>query len=136
MGNSSGAYSSERPVFLRAQHIQQGKNAPEQGGILLGSVSKPKLLVEKASLPSHFDKSNRYGFERDARVAQLLVEYEHKNSGGAIIYLGEWHTHPENDPTLSRQDWKMIEKQWKDGKLLTWGLVMVIIGLKSNYCCI
>ena len=114
-------------------NYRQTKNKNEQGGILLGVVMMNEIRICKASIPTVFDKSNRFSFERNKKSAQLFIDYEFLNSGGKIIYLGEWHTHPESFPTPSNVDLKMIKTQYVKNNLNENFLIMIIIGTKEKY---
>lgn len=106
----------------------------EAGGIILGTVSrKNEITISKLSLPNVYDRASRYNFERDKTVAQIIINYEFHNSQGKIIYLGEWHTHPEPNPTPSSTDIKMIKGQFQDNKLNESFLIMMIQGTQSLY---
>ncbi|WP_417237440.1 MULTISPECIES: Mov34/MPN/PAD-1 family protein [Flavobacteriaceae] len=111
---------------------QTGKKS-EMGGILLGKIVGNKIYVLKASIPTSFDKSSRFSFNRHKKSAQLFIDYEFLNSNGTIIYIGEWHTHPESNPTPSGPDLRMIKNQFKENIINEDFLLMVIIGLKSNF---
>jgi integrative and conjugative element protein (TIGR02256 family) len=114
-------------------HIQDDQTKMEVGGILLGQVNSEYILVSRASLPSKHDKSSRCGFIRNKEVAQLIVDYEFYNSDGRTIYLGEWHTHPESDPTPSPQDQKMIRNQLTANTSELGFLLLVIVGVRSLF---
>lgn len=120
-------------VLRALSKFKQTGRKNEQGGILLGTVSDDIIEINRISIPTMFDKSSRHGFIRDKKSAQLFVDYEFENSNGKIIYLGEWHTHPENYPTPSYQDKNMITKQFKDNILNEPFLLLFIVGIKKNY---
>ena len=71
-------------------------------------------------------------FWRDKEPAHHTVDAVWKASRQSQNYLGEWHTHPENDPTPSSTDikiWKKIVRQ----AIYEWeGLFFVIVGKKST----
>ena len=83
--------------------------------------------------PNKFDKATRTGFIRDKDAAQVIVDFEFINSDNKSIYLGEWHTHPEDIPTPSEQDMKMIKEQFHKNSLNEPVIFLVIVGLKKNY---
>lgn len=93
--------------------VQHHPRAPESGGILLGCSLEGEDYVTRASIPTLWDRQQRCLFIRDMRSAQLFIDYEWRNSGGTINYMGEWHTHPEDHPVPSRQDLSMIQQQFK-----------------------
>ena len=131
---------SERVLSLISGFRQHAPHEEEAGGILLGqyapgregSVGKA-VLVTKASVPTNRDQRGRRSFIRDAETAQIIVDYEHYNSAGRTMYLGEWHTHPEGVATPSRQDCKMIARSFRENDLNTEFLILVILGTEEDY---
>lgn len=105
----------------------------EAGGILLGKISEHKINVLKASFPNIFDRTSRYTFIRDKRIAQILIDYEFHNNNKKMIYIGEWHTHWEDYPKPSLQDKRMIKEQFFKNKINEDFLLLIIIGIKGIY---
>lgn len=131
-GEDKKVVFSEGVLNVFKSYRQKGKK-PEMGGIILGKVIGETIYVSKASIPTSYDRSSRYNFNRDKKSAQLFIDYEFLNSKGTIIYIGEWHTHPEENPTPSAPDRRMITSQFKRNKINEDFLLMVIVGLKSTY---
>jgi len=105
----------------------------EKGGIVLGSLVDGKVVISKLSVPTELDKSSRTNFERHRLSAQIVIDYEFFNSNKQVTYLGEWHTHPENKPTPSGTDLKMIEQQFSKNTIHTNFLLLLIQGRKYLY---
>lgn len=115
-------------------HFRQTGKKYEKGGILLGQcLEDNKIIIKKASTPTLFDKSQRYNFYRDRRSAQIFIDYEFLNSLGKTIYIGEWHTHPEDYPTPSSTDIKMIKNQFSKNLINEKFLLMIIVGRNDYY---
>ena len=69
------------------------------------------IVIDDVSTPLPSDKRGRFFFFRGKKEAQKLIDEVWANTGAARIYLGEWHTHPEDDPTPSGEDlhnWRRI----------------------------
>ncbi len=115
---------------------QTSKNANESGGILLGQVTYDKIYILKVTTPNKFDKASRYSFDCNKDAAQVIIDYEFINSECKTIYIGEWHTHPENYPNPSGVDKIMIENQYFKNKLNEPFLILIIQGLKGLYVAI
>jgi integrative and conjugative element protein (TIGR02256 family) len=67
--------------------------------------------VDEVTVPGPHDRQGRFHFFRAERPAQVVVNKAWARSGGELNYLGEWHTHPEDDPTPSchdRTDWRRL----------------------------
>lgn len=105
----------------------------EAGGILLGQVKGNKVYITRVSFPSKHDKSSRYSFWRSKNNAQTIIDYEFHNSNKRTIYIGEWHTHPEEIPNPSNTDRKMIKDQFSKNKLNEPFLLQYIQGTKGFY---
>lgn len=115
------------------EYIQDTKTKNESGGILLGQIKDNAIYLIKASIPNVMDIASRYSFERNKIIAQVIVDYEFVNSNKKTIYIGEWHTHPEDFPTPSGQDKKMIAGQLKLNKNIEPNLFIIIQGIKGLY---
>jgi integrative and conjugative element protein (TIGR02256 family) len=94
-------------------HMQRKRWAREAGGVLLGRLllEDDKVVVEQVTVPGPYDRRSRFTFFRAERPAQAVVNDAWRQSGGELVYLGEWHTHPEDDPSPSghdRSDWRRL----------------------------
>lgn len=114
-------------------HRQTGPNDPEAGGILLGRVYPSRTVIERISVPGEGDKAGRFFFERNVRRAQTIVDEAWNESNGELIYLGEWHTHPQRYPQPSRTDLEFIYNMLRDSKMEIDHLYLVIVGLEGWY---
>ncbi|WP_338555595.1 Mov34/MPN/PAD-1 family protein [Paenibacillus sp. KS-LC4] len=118
-------------IFLRYRQIFDWQH--ESGGILLGRVYLDKIIVERTSVPSKADKSGRHFFYRNVQRAQRIVKQTWEDSDGELIYLGEWHTHPEVKPIPSQTDKKLIANMLLDTKMEIEFLLLVIVGTSNYY---
>lgn len=115
-------------------YIQNISNKPESGGILMGYVLKENVFaINDISVPTKFDKASRYNFTRSKENAQLILNKAFKSSNGKQIYLGEWHTHPEDYPSPSSLDLKSIIQQFLGNVLNSPVIFMLIYGRKGIY---
>jgi integrative and conjugative element protein (TIGR02256 family) len=112
---------------------QTNKKDNESGGILLGQVKGKEVYILKATTPNKFDRASRYSFDCNKDAAQVIIDYEFLNSSLKTIYIGEWHTHPENYPNPSGVDKRMIDNQYFKNKLNEPFLILIIQGLKGVY---
>lgn len=110
---------NEQSLSAFSRHVQHEETDPEGGGILLGCVRGPHLEVLEASTPTKWDRRFRFFFERLPFGHQLLADEKWTKSSGTVRYLGEWHTHPEDDPSpsgLDRNEWRKQAARRKDGR--------------------
>lgn len=122
-----------QPLNILEKFTQVERKSPESGGIILGKIISNQINILKLSVPTSLDRASRTNFERHKVSAQIIIDYEHFNSNGQIIYLGEWHTHPESFPTPSGQDLSMISNQFKTNCLRTEFLLLLIKGTEGLY---
>lgn len=105
----------------------------ESGGILLGKVYDEVIVVDQVSEPSPDDQSGRFYFDRNILKAQHIVKKVWEESNGERIYLGEWHTHPEDVPRPSSDDKKLLKNMVEDTQMEIDFLFMAIIGRKQPH---
>lgn len=102
----------------------------ETGGILLGRfvAGSKDIIIDQATDPSDSDRRSRFFFYRARRPAQVKVDQAWESSNGTLNYLGEWHTHPEDDPTpscIDRRNWRRVARRSSYEQSM---LLFVIVG--------
>lgn len=114
------------------QHVQASDSDCEAGGLLLGSVHGTHMLIEQATVPTAWDKRFRYLFERMPFGHEAIALARWTASQGTIRNLGEWHTHPEDNPNPSgvdRSQWAHLSAKRLDKR----SALGVIVGRKHLY---
>ena len=114
------------------QHVQASDSDCEAGGLLLGSVHGTHMLIEQATVPTAWDKRFRYLFERMPFGHDAIARARWTASQGTIRYLGEWHTHPEDNPNpsgLDRSEWNRLSAKRRDKR----PTLAVIVGRHALY---
>jgi integrative and conjugative element protein (TIGR02256 family) len=83
----------------------------ESGGLLLGFVRGNHFDVREITIPFKNDFSSRCSFFRRDKshldVFQIL-----RKTNCDITYIGEWHTHPEDNPrpsAIDLREWDYIK---------------------------
>ncbi len=100
-----------------ARYVQDSDEAPESGGLLLGTVHGEHLIIEQATAPTVWDLRLRTFFHRSAIGHAKLALDRWRASRGTVRYLGEWHTHPEDYPIpfgLDRSEWRRLAAGRRD----------------------
>lgn len=121
-------------VEVLEKFVQNDNNKNEAGGILIGYyIDDYSYYISDLSTPKVGDISTRFSFLRSHINAQRLVKQMFKLSKGKKIYLGEWHTHPEDLPTPSFTDLTSIKDQFTTNVLNSKSIFMVIMGIKAIY---
>lgn len=109
----------------------------EDCGIILGSVINDKYYrINYVSESCRVEgKSTTCGCERDANKANEIISREYEASSHTRVYFGEWHTHPENEPTPSFKDTSSINELVlsTDVDKSIDGLILAIVGREGIY---
>lgn len=132
-GEKYKLHITEQVHGILKRYIQDDGKKNEAGGVLLGQIKNNNIYLIRVTVPNKFDKASRFGFERNKEIAQILADYEFINSDKKTVYVGEWHTHPEDFPTPSGQDINMIKDQLRLSKHIEPYLFLLIQGRKDIY---
>jgi integrative and conjugative element protein (TIGR02256 family) len=97
----------------------------EAGGQLFGRLIDNQLSVELATGPRPTDIRTRYSYKPDRRAEQVEIDRYHRQG---LLFLGDWHTHPEPCPSPSPQDLQSIREAFKESTHHLNGLMLVIAG--------
>lgn len=114
-------------VINTIQSFRQN-NGNEMSGILLGSeISSSKIRINKCS-PPFVVESTSHSVVRDALSSNEYINEEFESSNHTKVYIGEWHTHPENIPSASYIDRQSIRQIFAESRLVLKIIVMAIVG--------
>ena len=115
------------------KYVQYDIRSLESGGIITGKLYENSIKITNCSEPSNFDNQSRYNFTRSSKSAQYFLNERFHLSGGEEIYLGEWHTHPENIPSPSQTDIKSFKRTLTRNNLYSDIHLMIIVGIEGVY---
>jgi len=113
-------------VFLK--YRQQGTE-PEAGGLLFAEFDFPFIRIVEASTPHATDKRWRTLFVPN-RILQRGLIKKHFKKGRHFV--GEWHTHPEPNPTPSGLDLKSMGDAFLKSQHELNCFIMIIVGNKTG----
>ena len=116
---------ADRVVARFERHRQRGAPDLEAGGQLFGTVDDRAVRLIDASGPGSGDERGRTHFRSCPVRAQRAIE---RRARRGLLYLGEWHTHPEVVPRPSPQDRLAMSSLLRDSRPNTDPLLMVIVG--------
>lgn len=85
----------------------------EVGGLLLGHRRGDDLEIVDATFPSRLDRSTRTSYVRRDPSHQLIMTKRWVASRFRTDWVGEWHTHPESNPSPSMTDVSTWRRQVK-----------------------
>lgn len=137
----SAAIKSPSEVLIRINKLvmeifqkhKQVNDKDEACGVLIGTheIDGSKINICFATEPDFKDKRGRCFFRIISSKHNEILQNRFKNSDNREVYLGTWHTHPEDDPTPSRRDTDDWMKQYKANKHLFDIMVFVIVGRRA-----
>jgi integrative and conjugative element protein (TIGR02256 family) len=107
------------------RHLQATPWAAEAGGQLFGTINAEQVCVMEASGPYAGDERSRYRYRSNPDAAQHAIA-EHNKRG--LLYLGEWHTHAEDNPSASSLDDAAMRGLFSSSQLNSDALLMMIVG--------
>lgn len=119
---------------LLTKLLEVGKNhyPKEFGGFLIGHYSEDNkhLYITDTILPKKYQAS-KYSFERSAKgIENELTEFYADNP--RKIYIGEWHTHPDNSPIPTTTDISAINTIINSKNTSIANPVLLIIGYSKT----
>lgn len=128
-------YITKTVVDIFCRFRQFDPHESERGGIVLGQIteSENKVLVCRATIPTHADNGSRTSFYRNKAGAQQIIQYEFFNSERKNTYLGEWHTHPAKTAAPSSQDLEMIKDQFRSNDMKVNFIIMAIVAQEEVF---
>ena len=121
-------------VIEQLYHISNSTNV-EDCGVFTGSLTQTGIYRINRISPSCSlkDSKSPHMCVRDANIANEFIKQDYEASNQTRVYIGEWHTHPEENPTPSALDRTSIIDIFKNSTLPFKFLFFAIVGYKSIY---
>jgi integrative and conjugative element protein (TIGR02256 family) len=83
----------------------------ETGGMLLGyEAGNGEAVITRLIGPGPKAEHSRFTFSPDSEYQQSELEAHFRATNGRETYLGDWHTHPHSNSSLSRVDKKTLAR--------------------------
>jgi integrative and conjugative element protein (TIGR02256 family) len=97
----------------------------EAGGQLFGEIASEIITVKCASGPYPKDDRGPRHYRSHLKSAQRELNQQCRMGNH---YIGEWHTHAERKPKISRDDLDAMRRIVDHSKLSVNGLLLLIVG--------
>jgi integrative and conjugative element protein (TIGR02256 family) len=112
---------------------QLNTDQKEAGGILLGRLieATDDVIVDEVTSPNKADRRGRFFFFRKRNTTQQRINTAWKESAHTRVYLGEWHTHPEDDPSPSGVDIENWSRIGRTARYEQEFLFFIIVGITT-----
>ena len=89
------------PFRTIRRYVQTMPWTKEAGGQMFGRIEDSRIIVTDVTKPSAKDRRTRTSFILDVATANAQVT---ERFSRGLHYLGDWHTHPEDQPEPSLAD--------------------------------
>lgn len=101
----------------------------EDCGLIFGSQIKDDLIRINRISESCCDlkSASRCSCSLDVNKANILINDEFEKSNHTRFYVGEWHTHPEDNPSPSYLDLASLEKSYNMNKRVVDNFILMAI---------
>lgn len=107
----------------------------ETGGVLVGFINMNIINIAYASSPGPEAVMQPNKFNRDVSFCQKFLDDLFKKTDGKIIYLGEWHYHPQGSSYPSEIDLSSMASISRQENYLVETPVMIIASRDKQLSC-
>lgn len=119
----------QKAIDYMLEYRQTAHRTTEAGGQLFGTVSPDAVRVMAATGPYPQDERRRYQYRSEPAAAKSAID---EQARAGRLYLGEWHTHAEEDPQPSRADVEAMRTLRMKSQLNASSVLLVIVGLSNR----
>lgn len=121
---------------LKAMNAKRQYGENEDCGIIFGSqIADRKIRINAISNSCSIKTSaHKCSCQLDIIKANQQIEDEFEKSNHTRFYLGEWHTHPEDNPSPSYQDLASLKKSYNKNSIVISNLILMAIIGRKNIC--
>jgi integrative and conjugative element protein (TIGR02256 family) len=125
------AGSGQTLVFSDAviEHVLSNRQTKagdrEAGGQLFARVSRYEIYIAEATGPRTSDRRTRLSYRPDRKLEQAEID-ESQRKG--LVFVGDWHTHPELMPEPSTQDLVSISECFRKSSHHLNAFLLVVVG--------
>lgn len=129
IGTSSQLLVFTDPVLKHFEKHRQCKWwHREAGGQLFARFDLPRIVIEEATGPRRTDWRTRYSYRPNRRAEQREIALRHARG---LNFIGDWHTHPEDVPSPSRDDADSIKESVAKSQHALNGFLLAIVGREA-----
>ena len=106
----------------------------EFGGIFIGSYINDyrEVVISDVLIPENY-KSSFLGFQPDPNDLNKQLKKIYQKHKQQIVYIGDWHSHPNSNNEYSQPDFKSIKDIAKSPKVNTHNPILMIAAFGKDY---
>lgn len=110
------------------RHRQTNRWRKEAGGQLFARINGSRWEIKVATGPKDRDRRGRFMFWPDRQSEQEEIYSFHSRG---LDYVGDWHTHPQDEPKPSNSDLTSIGTIVTSSRHHLPGFLLVIVGRRT-----
>lgn len=119
---------------IDSMYLYASRHYPHEfGGALIGGYSEDgkNVFLTDILIPDNFESRSTF-FRADTKKINTEIEEIYTKTDGNIIYLGDWHSHPNMSHSYSHVDFKSIERQAKSPLVSINNPIMAIVSISPE----
>jgi integrative and conjugative element protein (TIGR02256 family) len=117
------------PVLETFANFRQIRKEPEGGGLLFAEFEFPIIRISAVTTPHRTDRRWRMLFLPNRILQRRMIKDLFKKG---YHFVGEWHTHPEPNPTPSSLDLTSMRDAFLKSNHELNCFIMVIVGNRAD----
>lgn len=126
-------YIAQEVINTLISHQQIKADSHEVAGVFVGEIyPEEHTIIIKKAIVTHEENGSRYNVNLDIKKLQRMIDQEWLKSGKTLLYLGEWHTHPEPFPSPSLTDYLTFSGNYFTSRFAQNILIYTIIGVEKD----
>lgn len=110
------------------KHRQNTSRKYEAGGQLFARFNLTDIVIVEATGPRRRDQRTRFSYRPHRPSEQKEIDSRHKRG---LIYIGDWHTHPEGIPHPSNIDRSSMQDIFSKSVHKLNVFVLVVVGTRE-----
>ncbi|WP_284319374.1 Mov34/MPN/PAD-1 family protein [Dyella acidisoli] len=110
------------------RHRQLTSKSAEAGGQLFARFEGYQIHVVEATGPHQEDKRGRFSFLPNRNKEQRDIDNFYRNG---LIFIGDWHTHPQDIPVPSVTDIASITDCFRKSQHNLYAFVLIVVGRRE-----
>jgi integrative and conjugative element protein (TIGR02256 family) len=127
-------YIAQEAINTLISYQQIKEDSHEVAGVFVGEIyPEEHTIIIKKAIVTHEENGSRYNVNLDIKKLQRIIDQEWLESGRTLLYLGEWHTHPEPSPSPSLTDYLTFSGNYFRSSFEQNLLLYAIMGTNQNF---
>lgn len=120
-----------KEIVLKMENELRRHYPKEFGGVFIGQSHNDAIVIEDILIPDDYDNGDAH-FTRHPGSLNEQLQIINKKSSGRTVYIGEWHSHPDQEGTPSKTDKTALKEIASDKKIQVDTPILIIAEISSK----